>query len=73
MKFLAIVLALVISADAIKVKQEEAIKDKFWNPFSSEPYYQWTYDNYDWDWMDDRRCRGDYGKGNYVNDSYCER
>ena len=49
MKFLAIVLALVISADAIKVKQEEAIKDKFWNPFSSEPYYQWTFDNYDWD------------------------
>ena len=47
MKFLAIVLALVISADAIKVKQEEAIKDKFWNPFSDEPYYQWTYGSYD--------------------------
>ena len=47
MKFFAVALALVISAEGIKVKttDESNIKEKVglkWGSFSRGPYYQWA-------------------------------
>ena len=74
MKFLAVLLALIISAEAIKVKQQDSIKDKrpWWDP---GPYYVWSQQcssawRVEWG-MDQECCRGAYGLGDLNELKYC--
>ena len=68
MKFLAVALALVISAEGIKVKTtDESFSKEKWG-FS--PYYQWvTCGNSVYSW---RCCKGVWGAArDSVSNSYC--
>ena len=65
MRFLAVALALVVSAEGIKVKTTDESKEK--EGLKWGPYYQW-----DWCLGGRKRCcHAAWGAGPYVNDSKC--
>ena len=63
MKFLAMVLALVISAEAVKVKSNDAENaGKYYYAWKFDPVTTTTYV---------RKCFSWYGSGSQVDDSNC--
>ena len=71
MKFLAVVLALVISAEGIKVKTGDESKEKEDLKWGWGNYYQWTTCTMKLNGLTYKCCANFYGKGHEVSDSKC--
>ena len=75
MKFLALVLALVIAAEGIKVKStDESNMNEKWGFFTGKPYYQWGTCHRTMNEVFKipyRCCNASWGAGPEVSDSKC--